>query len=81
MRWLDNSGDEESLYSPLISAVEKLSQKVQKLEENMSYSPPVRASISAIRSRRFSTRERIQRVHTTRQPVVYLGDHGEDMRK
>ncbi|PKU29737.1 ubiquitin carboxyl-terminal hydrolase 4 [Limosa lapponica baueri] len=32
---------EESLFSRLISAVEKLSQKVQQLEENMSCSPPV----------------------------------------
>ncbi|KAM6376437.1 uncharacterized protein FN964_002095 [Alca torda] len=61
---------EESLSSPLVSAVEKLSHKVQQLEENMSYSPPVRASISAIRSRHFPTQERVQRVHTTWHPVV-----------
>ncbi|PKU30352.1 ubiquitin carboxyl-terminal hydrolase 4 [Limosa lapponica baueri] len=61
---------EESLSSPLVSAVEKLSWKIQQLEENISYSPPVWASISDIRSRRFSTRERIQRVHTTKHPVV-----------
>ncbi|GAB0203451.1 hypothetical protein GRJ2_002810700 [Grus japonensis] len=41
----------ESLSSSLVLAVEKLSQKVQQLKENMSYSPPVRTSISAIRTR------------------------------
>ena len=45
---------EECLFSSLVSAVEKL---VQRLEKSMSYSPPVRASISAIRGRRFSTQD------------------------
>ncbi|GAB0179537.1 T-cell activation Rho GTPase-activating protein-like [Grus japonensis] len=40
---------EESLSSSLVSAVEKLSQKLQQLKENMSCSSPVRTSISAIR--------------------------------
>ncbi|GAB0208295.1 hypothetical protein GRJ2_003295200 [Grus japonensis] len=40
---------EESLSSSLVSAVEKLSQKFQQLEENLSYSPPVQTSISATR--------------------------------
>ncbi|GAB0208500.1 hypothetical protein GRJ2_003315700 [Grus japonensis] len=50
---------EESLSSSLISAVEKLSQKVQQLREDMSYSPPVRTSVSAIQSKHFSAQERI----------------------
>ncbi|KAM6375957.1 uncharacterized protein FN964_001899 [Alca torda] len=75
-------GYEESLFSPLVSAVEKLSRKVQQLEENMSYSPPVRASISAIRSRHFPTQEREYRAYTPRGTLwFYLRDHGEDMRK
>jgi len=49
---------EESLSSSLISDMEKLSQKVQQLEESMSYCPPVRASISAIRGKGFSAQER-----------------------
>ncbi|GAB0207346.1 hypothetical protein GRJ2_003200200 [Grus japonensis] len=55
---------EESLSSSLILAVEKLSRKVQELEENMSYSPPVWTSISAIRSKRFSAPERGYRGYT-----------------
>ncbi|GAB0203362.1 hypothetical protein GRJ2_002801800 [Grus japonensis] len=43
---------EESLSFSLVLAVEKLFQKVQQLKENMSYSPSVRISISAIRSSR-----------------------------
>ena len=39
---------EESLTSSLISAMEKLSQKVQKLKENMSYSPSVWVGMSAL---------------------------------
>ncbi|PKU27473.1 ubiquitin carboxyl-terminal hydrolase 4 [Limosa lapponica baueri] len=54
----------ESLSSPLVSDVEKLSRKVQQLEENISYSPPIQASISAIRSRSFSTEEREYRGYT-----------------
>jgi len=70
---------EESLSSSLVSAVEKL---VQQLEKNMSYSPPVRASISAIRGRHFSAQERAYRDYTPRGTLwFYLCDHGEDMRK
>ncbi|GAB0206206.1 hypothetical protein GRJ2_003086200 [Grus japonensis] len=44
---------EESLSPSIVSAVEKLSQEVQQLKENMSYSPPVQTSIiSAIRMRK-----------------------------
>ncbi|GAB0207640.1 hypothetical protein GRJ2_003229700 [Grus japonensis] len=40
---------EESLSSSLVSAVEKLSQGVRQLKEDISYSPPVQTSISAVR--------------------------------
>ncbi|GAB0202698.1 hypothetical protein GRJ2_002735400 [Grus japonensis] len=43
---------EESLSSSLISAVEKLSQDVQQLKEDISYSPPVQTRISAVRMRK-----------------------------
>jgi len=73
---------EESLSSSLVSAVEKLSQKVQRLEQGISYSPPVRASISAIRGKRSSAQEREYRGYTPRGTLwFYLRDHGEDMRK
>jgi len=49
---------EGSLSSSLISAVNKLSQELQKFKEDISYSPPVRARISAIRGRRSSAQER-----------------------
>jgi len=57
---------EESLSSSLVSGMEKLSQKVQRLKENMSYSPPVRASISAIRGKCSSAQEREYRGYTPR---------------
>jgi len=70
---------EESLSSSLVSTVEKL---VQRLKKNMSYSPPVRSSISAIRDRRFSAQEREYRGYTPRGTLwFYLRDHREDMRK
>jgi len=73
---------EESLSSFLVSAVEKLSQKVQRIEQNMSYSPPVWASISAIRGKRSSAQEREYRGYTPRGTLwFYLRDHGEDVRK
>jgi len=73
---------EESLSSSLISAVEKLYQKVQRREQSISYSPPVRASVSAIRGKRFSAQERGCRGYTPRGTLwFYLRDHGEDMRK
>ncbi|GAB0208219.1 hypothetical protein GRJ2_003287600 [Grus japonensis] len=43
---------EESLSSSLISAVEKLSRAIRQRKEDMSYSPLVRTSISAIRMRK-----------------------------
>jgi len=48
----------------------------------MSYSPPVRASVSAIRRKHFSAQEREYRGYTPRGTLwFYLRDHGEDMRK
>ncbi|GAB0206765.1 hypothetical protein GRJ2_003142100 [Grus japonensis] len=55
---------EESLSSSLISAVEKLSWKLQQLEENLSYSPTVQTTISAIRSKCSSAQERGYRGNT-----------------
>jgi len=73
---------EESLSSSLVSAVEKLPQKFQRLEENVSYSPPVRASISAIRAKRSSAQEREYGGYTPRGTLwFYLRDHREDVRK
>ncbi|GAB0203012.1 hypothetical protein GRJ2_002766800 [Grus japonensis] len=40
---------EESLSSSLISAVEKLSQDIRQLKEDISYSPPVQTRIAAVR--------------------------------
>ncbi|GAB0183396.1 hypothetical protein GRJ2_000804900 [Grus japonensis] len=72
----------ESLSSSLVLAVEKLSRKVQQLEENMSYSPPVQTSISAIRSKHSSAQERRYRGYTPQGTLwFYLCDHEEDMRK
>jgi len=73
---------EESLSSSLVSAVNKLSQKVQRLEQSMSYSPPVQASVSAIRGKRFPAQEREYRGYTPRGTLwFYLRDHREDMTK
>ncbi|KAK4818030.1 hypothetical protein QYF61_004154 [Mycteria americana] len=55
---------EESISSSLVSAVEKLSWEVQQLQEDRSYFPPVRTSISAIRSQRSSAQERGYRGYT-----------------
>ncbi|KAK4810980.1 hypothetical protein QYF61_014452 [Mycteria americana] len=73
---------EESISSSLVSAVEKLSQEFQRFKEDMSYSPPIRTSVSAIRSQRSSAQERGYRGYTPRGTLwFYLCDHGEDMRK
>jgi len=73
---------EESLSFSLVSAVEKLSREVQQIKENMSYSPPVWGSISAIRGRLFSAQERGYKGYTPQGTLwFYLRDHGEDMRK
>ncbi|GAB0208401.1 hypothetical protein GRJ2_003305800 [Grus japonensis] len=73
---------EESLSSSLLSAVEKLSQDVRQLKEDISYSPPVQTRISAVRSKCSSAPERGYRAYTPRGILwFYLRDHGEDMRK
>ncbi|GAB0203200.1 ubiquitin carboxyl-terminal hydrolase 4 [Grus japonensis] len=73
---------EENLSSSLISAVEKLSQEVRQLKEDIPYSPPVQTRIAAVRSKRFSAPERGYRAYTPRGILwFYLRDHGEDMRK
>jgi len=72
----------ESLSSSLVSAVEKLAREVWQMKESRSYSPPVRASVSAIRGKRFSAQEREYRGYTPRGTLwFYPHDHGEDMRK
>ncbi|KAK4826194.1 hypothetical protein QYF61_006138 [Mycteria americana] len=64
------------------NAVEKLSRKVQQLEEDRSYSPPIRTSISAIRSQGSSAQERGYRGYTPQGTLwFYLHDHREDMRE
>jgi len=73
---------EESLSSSLVSAVNKLSWEFQQFKEDMSYSPPVRAFISAIRGKRFSAQEREYRGYAPRGTLwFYLHDHRDDMRK
>ncbi|KAK4824753.1 hypothetical protein QYF61_018225 [Mycteria americana] len=53
-----------------------------RLDEDISYSLPVRTSISAIRSPRSSAQERGYRGYTPWVTLwFYLCDHGEDMRK
>jgi len=48
----------------------------------MSYSPPVWASVSAVRGKHSSAQEREYRGYTPRGTLwFYLCDHGEDMRK
>ncbi|GAB0207598.1 hypothetical protein GRJ2_003225500 [Grus japonensis] len=82
MKWLADWQYEESLSSSLVSAVEKLSQEVWQLKEDMSYSPPVRTHISAIRSKRSSAPERGYRAYTPRGILwFYLCNHREEMRK
>ncbi|GAB0205113.1 hypothetical protein GRJ2_002977600 [Grus japonensis] len=55
---------EESLSSSLVSAVEKLSQDIRQLKEDISYSSPVQTCIAAVRSKRFSAPERGYRAYT-----------------
>ncbi|GAB0209744.1 hypothetical protein GRJ2_003440100 [Grus japonensis] len=57
---------EESLSSSLVSAVEKLSQDVQQLKEDISYSPPAQTHISAVRMKEGS--DRVALVGTWPQP-------------
>ncbi|GAB0208494.1 hypothetical protein GRJ2_003315100 [Grus japonensis] len=81
-KWLADWQYEESLSSSLISAVEKLSQDVWQLKEDILYSPPAQTHISAVRSKHSSAPERGYRAYTPRGILwFYLCDHGEDMRK
>jgi len=71
---------EESLFSSPFSAVEKLPLEVQQFKDNMS--PPVQASISAIKHKHFSALERGYRDYTPWGTLwFYLHDHRQDMRK
>jgi len=73
---------EESISSSLVSAVEKLAWEVRRIKESRSSSPPVRASVSAIRGKSFSAQYREYRGYTPQGTLwFYLRDHGEDMRK
>ncbi|GAB0208758.1 ubiquitin carboxyl-terminal hydrolase 4 [Grus japonensis] len=94
MTWKDGEGQtvdevagqlqqyKESLSSSLVLAVEKPSQDIQQLKEDRSSSPPVRTSISAIRSKCSSAQERGYIAYTPQATLwFYLRDHGEDMRK
>ena len=48
----------------------------------MSYSTPVKASVSAIRNKHFSAQERAYRGHKSRGTLwFYLHDHGDEVRK
>ncbi|GAB0208270.1 hypothetical protein GRJ2_003292700 [Grus japonensis] len=66
MKWLADWQYEESLSSSIISAVEKLSQDVRQLKEDISYSPPAQTHISAARSKHSSAPERGYRAYTPR---------------
>ena len=72
----------ESISSSLVSAVEKLSQEAQQLKKDRSYSPPVQASIAAIRSLHSSAQERGYSGYTLQGTLwFYLCEHREDMSK
>ena len=76
---------EGSLSSSLwacILAVKKLPLEFQQFREGKSYSPPVQACISAIRSKCSSAQERGYRRYIPLGTLwFYLCDYGEDMRK
>ena len=57
---------EESLSSSVVSAVEKMAWEVRQIKESRSYCTHVRASVSAIRRKRFSAQEREYRGYTPR---------------
>ncbi|KAK4810743.1 hypothetical protein QYF61_007717 [Mycteria americana] len=72
----------ESISSSFVSAVQELSQEFKRFKEDLSYSLPIRTSVSTIRSQRSSAQERGYRGYTPRGTLwFYLRDHGEDMRK
>jgi len=62
--------------------MQKLSQEVQQLKENMCYSPPAQTGSSATRSKHSSAQERGYRAYTPRGTLwFYSCDHRVDMRK
>ncbi|KAK4806966.1 hypothetical protein QYF61_027333 [Mycteria americana] len=66
----------------LMLPVQELSQEFKQFKEDLSYSLPIRTSVSAIRSQHSSAQERGYRGYTPRGTLwFYLRDHGEDMRK
>jgi len=62
---------EESLSSSLVSAVKKLAWEFQQIKENMSYSPPVWASISDIRGKCSSAQEKEYRGYRPRDTLSF----------
>ena len=63
--------NEESISFSLVSAMEKLSQKVQRLEESMSLLPTCMGHHLSCQGQAFlCSGERIQRLHTMGHPVV-----------
>ncbi|XP_061225245.1 uncharacterized protein LOC133220857 [Neopsephotus bourkii] len=76
---------EDNLTPSIISAVEKLSQDLKQLRDNisdLSRSSHVPTHISAINKRRPTVRERRYKRYTPRATLqFYLWDHGEDMTK
>ncbi|KAK4810702.1 hypothetical protein QYF61_007676 [Mycteria americana] len=54
---------EESISSSFVSAVRELSQEFKRFKEDLSYSLPIRTSVSAIRSQRSSAQEDIEGTH------------------
>ncbi|KAK4828266.1 LOW QUALITY PROTEIN: hypothetical protein QYF61_024931 [Mycteria americana] len=82
LTWKELTGNTDLERSRQSNTVEKLSQEFQRFKEDMSYSLPIRTSVSAIRSQRSSAQERGYRGYTPRGTLwFYLRDHGEDMRK
>ncbi|GAB0203401.1 hypothetical protein GRJ2_002805700 [Grus japonensis] len=63
---------EETLSSSLVSAVEKLSQDIRQLKEDISYSPPVQTRISAVR--------RLLRVEEQQVPIATTTVHRRQYR-
>ena len=68
-----------NISSSLVSVVEKLSREFQQLKEDMSYSPPLWSSVSAVRNKHPLAQRRGNTPWDTLW--FYLRDHGEDMRR